>query len=194
LKLHRQISRRLLLATLCAGVSLGLSGCLHRKPKATVPPLNLSPIALATPPPVDDPSMIEAPAAVTPPVPIAAAAARYRRERRRQAKAAPVTPAPTQTATIEGLPEASAIGALTAGGDSSPQRRQEAADLIASNDKRLKALPAKTVTAKRTEISKIINFQRQAQEALDSGDAEGAKTLATKVKLLLADLDPSTNN
>ncbi len=194
MKLHRQITRRLLLATLCAGVSLGLSGCLHRKPRATVPPLNLSPVALATPPPVNDPLVLEAPVIVTPPVPIAAAAARPRRERRRPAKAAPITPAPIQTATAEGLPEVSAIGALTAGGDSSPQRLQEAADLIASNDKRLKALPVKTVSAKRTEISKIINFQRQAQEALDSGDAEGAKTLATKVKLLLADLDPSTNN
>jgi hypothetical protein len=193
LKSHRDTMRRLLLATICAAVSLGLSGCLHRRPRAIVVPQKLSPVALATPPAVNDPPMIDAPTIVTPPVPTAAAAAKPRRERRRPARTAPVIPVPAQIATTEGLPEASAIGELTAGGDSSPLRRQEAADLIASNDKRLKALPSKTVAAKRTEISKIVNFQRQAQEALDSGDAEGAKTLATKVKLLLADLDPTGN-
>jgi hypothetical protein len=92
-------------------------------------------------------------------------------------------------ASGEGLGDESAIGALTAGGDATPQTRQEATELIASNDKRLKALPANMVKAQRSQINKILNFQRQAQSALDSGDAEGAKTLATKAKLLLYDLD-----
>jgi hypothetical protein len=128
------------------------------------------------------------------PVPIAAAAAHPKRERRKPATkataAAPATPPPppAQVAAAEGLPEAS-IGALTAGGDSSPQLRQEAIDLIASNERRLKALPAEIVNLQKPQISKIRNFQRQAQEALDSGDAEGANTLATKAKLLLYDLD-----
>ncbi len=39
-------------------------------------------------------------------------------------------------------PEETAIGALTAGGEASPQTQQEAADLIASIEKRLNALPA----------------------------------------------------
>ena len=53
--------------------------------------------------------------------------------------------------------------------------------MIASNEKRLSALPARCAPdQKRSQISKIRNFQRQAQEALKSGDAEGAKTLATK--------------
>jgi hypothetical protein len=97
--------------------------------------------------------------------------------------------ASTQVASAEGLGDESAIGALTAGGETTPQTRQEATELIASNDKRLKALPASTVKAQRSQINKILNFQRQAQSALDSGDAEGAKTLATKAKLLLYDLD-----
>ncbi len=41
-------------------------------------------------------------------------------------------------------------------------------------------------------MSKIKNFQRQAKQAMSSGDAEGAKTLATKAKLLLDDLDKPT--
>jgi len=66
--------------------------------------------------------------------------------------------------------------------------QQEAVDLIAANEKRLNALSAQIVEAEKAQISKVRNFQRQAQEALSSGDAEGAKTLATKAKLLLDDL------
>ncbi len=51
--------------------------------------------------------------------------------------------------------EESAIGALTAGGDATPQTKQEATDLIASNDKRLKALPASVVKSQRSQINKI---------------------------------------
>jgi len=40
----------------------------------------------------------------------------------------------------------------------------------------------------KAQISKVRNFQRQAQEALNSGDAEGQRLLATKAKLLLDDL------
>ena len=63
-----------------------------------------------------------------------------------------------------------------------------ATDLIASNDKRLKQLSEKA-KAQQDQVSKIRNFQRQAQDALKSGDAEGAKTLASKALLLLNDLD-----
>jgi ribosomal protein S20 len=60
--------------------------------------------------------------------------------------------------------------------------------MIAANEKRLNALPAQIVEEQKAQISKVKTFQRQAQEALSSGDAEGAKTLATKAKLLLDDL------
>jgi ribosomal protein S20 len=66
--------------------------------------------------------------------------------------------------------------------------QQEAVDLIGANEKRLNALSTHIVETEKAQISKVRNFQRQAQEALNSGDAEGAKTLATKAKLLLDDL------
>jgi len=91
-------------------------------------------------------------------------------------------------ASTEPAPEVAAIGALTAGGDTNPRMQQDAMDLIASIEKRLNALPAQKVEEQKTQISKVKNFLRQAQEALSSGDAEGAKTLATKAKLLLDDL------
>ncbi|MDQ2833081.1 MAG: hypothetical protein M3Y50_04905 [Acidobacteriota bacterium] len=85
--------------------------------------------------------------------------------------------------------EASAIGALTAGGEANPQTKQEASDLLASIEKRLNALPAQMNDDGRAQVNKVRNFWREAQAALQSGDAEGAKTLATKAKLLLDDLE-----
>jgi hypothetical protein len=169
---------------------LGLSGCLHKNPLMVTLPINSAPVELASVPEPDNPPMIEAPPAEELPVPIAEAAANPRPRRRPTPRpATPTAPVPAQVASAEGVDEESAIGALTAGGDATPQTRQEATELIASNDKRLKALPANTVKAQRSQINKIVNFQRQALQALNSGDAEGAKTLATKAKLLLYDLD-----
>ena len=83
---------------------------------------------------------------------------------------------------------ATTIGALTAGGEQNPKTKQEATDLIASNEKRLSALPAETLRSQASLVSKVKTFQRDAQQALASGDAEGARTLATKGKLLLDDM------
>ena len=173
---------------------LGLSGCFHKTPLMVTLPLNTAPVELASTPEPENPPLIEEPPAEELPVPIAEAAAIPRPRRRPTPR--PVSPAATapanastQAASTEGVDEESAIGALTAGGDATPQTRQEATELIASNDKRLKALPASIVKSQRSQINKILNFQRQAQQALNSGDAEGAKTLATKAKLLLYDLD-----
>jgi hypothetical protein len=171
-------------------LTLGLSGCLHKNPVMVSLPLNTAPVELTSAPEPDSPPMIEAPPVEETPVPIAEAAATPRPRRRPTPKPATAPAnAPPQVAAIEGVDEESAIGALTAGGDATPQTRQEATALIASNDKRLKALPASTVKSQRSQINKIVNFQKQAQSALNSGDAEGAKTLATKAKLLLYDLD-----
>ena len=177
---------RMAAATLCAGLTLCASGC-HKKVQAPppLPPIQ-DPVALVTPPPPEHPQMIEPPVVKMPPVPIASAAARPKRERRKPA--AKPAPEPAQTASVDSSTEDSAVGALTSGGEANPRSQQEAADMIAANEKRLSALPAQIVEEQKPQISKVKNFQRQAQEALNSGDAEGAKTLATKAKLLLDDL------
>jgi hypothetical protein len=82
-----------------------------------------------------------------------------------------------------------AIGTLSTGGDAAPQSQQEAQDLVASIRRRIAALPARTADAQKKEIRQIQNFIDQAQKALKSGDAEGAKNLATKAKLLMDDLE-----
>jgi ribosomal protein S20 len=137
--------------------------------------------------------MLEAEPEKSLPTPIAAAASRLRRERKKVvAKAAPApSPPPTQEVVADPEPasETAAIGALTAGEEANPQTKQDAADLIASIEKRLNSLPAQTTDEQKAHISKVRNFWRDAQAALKSGDAEGAMTLATKAKLLLDDLE-----
>jgi ribosomal protein S20 len=136
--------------------------------------------------------MVEVPQIKLPPVPYASAASRIRRERRRKAPQivtvpVPAASQPSETPTL--TPEVAAIGALSSGGDTSPRAQQEAAGLIAANEKRVNGISAQKTEEQKAQISKIRNFQRQAQEALSSGDTEGAKTLATKAKLLLDDIE-----
>ena len=178
-------------ACMSCALSLGMSGC-HHKPVVPPLPAITQPVALETPPPPAKPPMIEAQPVRMPPVPVAAAGGKVRTHRK-NGKTSPSTAAtpPVQVASVETTPppEQTAIGALSTGGDASPQAQKDATDLIASIDKRLNALSAQKAEAEKAQISKIRNFQRQAQEALSSGDAEGAKTLATKAKLLLDDIE-----
>lgn len=172
-------------ALACAGLMLGASGCRHRVRIAPLPPV-LVPVALVDVPPPANPPMLTPPPVKMPPVPVASRMAKLPREHRRvitkaEEPAPPVTPTPAT--------EAATIGSLTAGGTSSAQTRQDAANLIASNERRLSALPTQKVEEQKGEISTVRNFEKQAQDALSSGDAEGAMTLATKAKLLLDDLE-----
>lgn len=172
----------------CAGCVCVLTGCRH---KVTVPPLPqiLVPVELVSIPEPPLP-MIDPPDIQMPSMPIASAAAHPRRERKRPVMKAVV---PTQTpATESDAPaqeEGASIGALSTGGDSSPRSQQEAADMIASNERRLNGLSSQLQESEKAQISKVRNFQKQAQDALSSGDVEGAKTLATKAKLLLDDME-----
>jgi ribosomal protein S20 len=187
--LHGDMTVRVATAALCVMLTGGLSGCRHKQPPIAPLPQITTPVALETPPPPEKLPVIETPQVKLPPTPIAAAAAKPQKERKRQPVVAPApTPPPVQVASADAATETAAIGALTAGGEANPRMQQEAADLIAANDKRLNALPTQVTEDQKAQISKVKNFQRQAQEALTSGDAEGAKTLATKAKLLLDDL------
>jgi ribosomal protein S20 len=148
-------------------------------------------VALEDIPEPENLPMVEAPPEKLPPVPVSADAGKPKRRKKQAPKVvAPPEPVPeTQVASAAPSPEETAIGALTAGGETNPQTKQEAADLIASIEKRLNALPAQKAEEQKAQVSKVKNFWRDAQEALKSGDAEGAKTLATKAKLLLDDLE-----
>jgi ribosomal protein S20 len=179
-------------STLCLGLAIGLAGCRHKLQLAPLPPV-MAPVALDDIPEPDSLPMVEVPPEKLPPVPVSTEAGKPKRKQKKPPKVvAPAeSVAETQVANAAAAaptPDA-AVGALTAGGETNPQTKQEAEDLIASIDKRLNALSAQKVEEEKTQVSKVRNFWKDAQEALKSGDAEGAKTLATKAKLLLDDLE-----
>jgi ribosomal protein S20 len=168
---------------------VGLVGCRHKTPVAPLPPV-LAPVALEEIPEPDHLPMVEMPQVKLPPVPVATNA-KPKRERKKPVPRVTPVPEPVQVAgaTPPPSPEETAIGALTAGGEANPQTKQEAEDLIASSEKRLNALSPQKADDEKAQVSKVKNFLKDAQDALKSGDAEGAKTLATKAKLLLDDLE-----
>jgi ribosomal protein S20 len=175
---------------LCFGLTVGLGGCRHKAQVAMLPAV-LTPVALEDIPAPEDLPMVEVQPAKLPPVPVVANEGKPKRERKKPAPKAAPPPEPVQMAAAvpPPSPEDTAIGALTAGGEANPQTKQEAADLITGSEKRLNALPAQKAEEEKAQVSKVKNFLKDAQEALKTGDAEGAKTLATKAKLLLDDLE-----
>ena len=189
--------REAITATLTGVVmALALNGCaLHRKVQPFVfPPF--TPVELAEIPAPADLPMVEGDddEEDLPPVPVAEGAAEPKRQRRKPVKAAVPTPPPetppVQVAeAVTPAESASVIGEFTPGGDQDPKTQKEATDLIAANEKRLNALSPEVARGQSTLVSNVRNFQKQAQEALKAGDAAGAKTLATKGKLLLDDLE-----
>lgn len=183
------MTRRLMAAIACAGLACGLSGCvhLHKAPKLPVLPPVLTPIPLVAVPPPANPPLISTPTVVLPPMPIAEAAASPHRERRHLAPKSAT--APVEEAAPEPMTDEAAIGDLTAGGAANPQAQHEAASLIRTIQLRLNALSPQIARRQRSQVNRVRNFWKQAQEALNSGDVEGASNLATKAKLLLDDLD-----
>lgn len=173
------------------------SGCAHHKVRSIVLP-PFTPVELAQLPPDDDPPMIEGDddADDLPPVPVAEGATTPKRQRRRPVRT-PAPPPPVEAAVTQvaaGPTEAesaSVIGQLTPGGDEDPKAQKEASELIGANERRLNALPPEVVRSQAALMSNVRDFQKKAMQALRSGDAEGAKTLATKGKLLLDDLERS---
>jgi hypothetical protein len=184
----RDTMRSLSLGAVWLGLGLGLGGCRHQV-SAWVPPAP-QPVALADVP-ENLTEELSAPVEELPEVPVASAAESMRSPVRRRPRVPTTTPATSTPGgnAAEPAPDADeAVGELTTEEETTPQARQAAVDLIASTDERLKALPGNVVASHRTQIGKVRNFQRQAQHALASGDAQGANTLATKGKLLLDDL------
>jgi hypothetical protein len=104
------------------------------------------------------------------------------------------TPAPKEdnqppTQVADASSAAIAIGDLSTGSDAMPQVHQQTQDMITSIRRRIAALPQKTAQAQKKQISQVARFLDQAQQALNSGDAEAAQNLAIKARLLMDDLE-----
>jgi hypothetical protein len=96
-------------------------------------------------------------------------------------------PAVAQTAPNVGT--GSPIGQLTTGDSALGERtKHETADLIGETQQGLGGIKRSLSPEEKVTATQIRTFLKQAQQALDNGDTDGAHTLATKAKLLLDEL------
>lgn len=198
--------RKICTTVLIAGILPAANGCHHRSAVPVVLPAQTPVPLIDVPTTAESLPTIEQPKTSLPTVPVAKAAEKPKKVKKRSAKPAtqtagaattPASPAVVKAPEVTPAPAAkpesgdAAVGALTVGGEQSPRALADARELIATNERRLNGLDAAKTQAEL--VSKVRNFQRDAQQALKSGDAEGAKTLATKGKLLLDDLSTTTS-
>ena len=115
------------------------------------------------------------------------------------AQATPNTPSPASPATAMPVSErvptgagngaASPIGQLTTGDSATELKtRRETADIIGGTQQGLNSLRRNLSNEEKVTATQIRTFLKQAQQALDNGDTEGAHGLATKAKQLLDEL------
>ena len=123
------------------------------------------------------------------PLPLPATPPTARQPPRRRPPAVPKDEPQTPAQIADAQTVDLAIGALSLGSDSTPQSLQQAQDLISSIVKRIAALPASLVEAQKETIRQVRHFLDESQKALKSGDAEGARLLATKARVLMDDLE-----
>jgi outer membrane biosynthesis protein TonB len=83
----------------------------------------------------------------------------------------------------------SPIGQLTTGDSALGERtKHETADLIGETQQGLSGIKRPLSSEEKVTATQIRTYLKLAQQALDSGDTDGAHTLATKAKLLLDEL------
>jgi hypothetical protein len=105
-------------------------------------------------------------------------------------QSAATTPAvPERVAAGSGNGSGSPIGQLTTGDSATEERiKRETIDIIAGTLQGLNGLKRSLSPEEKVTTTQIRAFLKQAQQALDNGDTEGARGLAMKAKQLLDEL------
>ncbi|WP_157178277.1 hypothetical protein [Terriglobus roseus] len=168
---------------LSLGAVFFLAGC-HRNPKivaaATPPP---PPVEMISVPPPSHPTepLPEEPVIASPELPLVVPPVRRPQPpRRRSTPAAP----PTQTAVA--APPPMDLGNLTTGGESTNTALlQETDDLLKTQTRRLAGISTATIALHTQQVEQARLFLKQASDAWTKQDIEGARTLATKAKVIL---------
>ena len=144
-------------------------------PKPSVAPAHLPPPVVTVPAAAPAPSPNANAQTLPPPKPPA-----------KHKKPPAATPQPTQQAATEGS-SVSAIGQLSSGAPS--DLRQQTLDSIASIERGLAGITRSLNDQEQKTAAQIKEWLKQAHSALDSGDVDGAHTLAAKAKTLLTELN-----
>jgi hypothetical protein len=141
-------------------------------PKPVPSPTHLPPPVITVPKETPEPSStVQTPTVPSPPV--------------RKKKHTP-PPNSTQQASIA-HPSVSAIGQLSSGETSDLWR--QTSDSIAATERGLNAINRPLSDQEKKTATQIQEFLKQARAALNSGDVDGAHTLAVKAKVLLGELN-----
>ncbi len=169
---------------------LSLTGCFLRKPKpapALPPPPAVAIETVSVPPPTHptepepEPEVVETPTTPPPPPPPP------RRPPRRRPAPTPAAPAPATTAAA--TPPPVDLGQLTTGGEANNAAlRQGTEDLLRAQQRRLINLSSSIAAAHGEQVEQARLFLRQADDAWKKLDVEGARTLATKAKVILDEI------
>jgi hypothetical protein len=163
-----------------------VTGCRHKSKAPTTPPLP-PPAQVALEPAPSTPLQVQ-PVPVTP-LPTLPAKPQPKKKKRKPVVVTPANAPPVELASnTPPPPPVNVVGSLTAGGDAAAAAQQKAAGAIGDVEKQLTGISAATLEAQKDGVARVKNFLRQAHDALKSGDAEGALTLAGKAKVLLDDL------
>lgn len=169
------------------GLFVTMTGCRHKAAPVTIPMGAQTPVELED---AEDgqslPALAEIPNPELGPLPDAPTAPTPPRRRTPQP---PREEVPVPVTPPEPPPVELAIGSLSTGGEIAPQLQQQARQMIGAILKRLAALPARTADSQKRQLRQVRNFLEQARQAVESGDAQGAKNLATKAGLLMDDLE-----
>jgi outer membrane biosynthesis protein TonB len=169
---------------------LVLTGCLPHKTTQSQPQ-KLAPPIEDTPPPKPVPSPTDLPPAVISEPSKPAQQTQQPAQPAEQPAKPPVhhrktAVKSTQVASNGSAPGVSAIGQLSSG-EGSGQRR-EAEDTILATERGLNGIHRDLSDQEKKTAAQIREFLKQARAALDSGDTDGARTLAAKAKVLLGEL------
>jgi hypothetical protein len=165
---------------------LVLTGCFHKTNQAKVEPL--APPIVDAPPPKPEPTPTDLPPpviAVPNQTPAPSASAPPREAPKPPVRHRKPAASNTQLAS-NGSPGVSAIGQLSSG-DPSDLRGQTVAS-IAATERGLSSINRKLSDQEQKTAAQIREFLKQARAALNSGDVDGAHTLAAKAKVLLGEL------
>ena len=148
------------------------------------------PSAQSVPLPPPTPKKVRKPKKPKPADPTQATATAPAASQNSQASAGPPTAQATPPAQLQTAPSSnSAIGGLTTGDSASGERtKHETADLIGATQQGLIGLKRALSNEEKATAGQIHNYLKQAQQALENGDADGAHLLATKAKVLLDEL------
>ena len=160
-----------------------LAGCFHKTRSTQAPPL--APPIENTPAAVPAPSEPPPPAAPVPSPPAPNASTQTKETPKPPVRHKKPLPNNTQQAS-SGSPGVSAIGQLSSGGVS--DLRQQTLNSITATERGLNGIGRNLNGQEQKTAAQIREFLKQARAALNSGDADGAHTLAAKAGVLLGEL------